>query len=58
LATDHPHDEVTMGLWLVLSIEDDFAFWEDDHVRFPECDRGDRAAALEQDLWDRLGDFA
>jgi len=47
-----------MGLWLATSIEDDFAFWEDDHVRFPECDRRIREAALEQDLWDRLGDFA
>ena len=47
-----------MGLWLAMSIEDDFAFWEDDHVRFPECDHRARAATLEQDLWDRLGDFA
>jgi hypothetical protein len=50
-----------MGLWLTTSIEDDFAFWEHDHVRIPECDRMDRMTrveALEQDLWDQLGDFA
>ena len=47
-----------MSLWLVTTIEEDFAFWEDDHVRFPECDRAVRAEALEQELWDSLGDFA
>jgi hypothetical protein len=47
-----------MGLWLATTIDDDFAFWEDDHVRFPECDRRARLETLEQELWDRLGDFA
>jgi hypothetical protein len=48
-----------MGLWLATSIEDDFAFWEYDHVRIPECDRRPtRVETLETELWDRLGDFA